>query len=121
MSSGRGRVLNYQERSGRRCWWSWGASLMLVAGCSFVDVKPQALKVRTLTPQEVGNCKHLGRVTATTIADVGPIPRSPDDVSRELENLARNHAAGMNGDTIVAASPPTKGERSYEVYRCINP
>jgi hypothetical protein len=44
-----------------------------------------------------------------------------DDVSEELENLARNHAASMNGDTIVAVSPLTSGERTYAVYRCINP
>jgi Domain of unknown function (DUF4156) len=113
--------LNYQERSGRRSGWSWVISSILVAGCSFVDVKPQALKVRILATQEVRSCKHLGRVTATTIAEVGPIPRSQDDVSEEVENLARNHAASMNGDTIVAASPLTKGERTYEVYRCINP
>ncbi len=111
----------YRERSGRRCEWLWVGSLLLVAGCSFVELKPQALKVRTLASQEVRSCKHLGKVTATTLAEVGPIPRSVDDVSEELENLARNHAASMNGDTIVAVSPLTSGERTYAVYRCINP
>ena len=110
-----------QECSGRRCGWSWVASLILVAGCSFVDIKPQAQKVRILAAQDVRSCKQLGQVTATTISEVGPIPRSPDDVSEEVENLARNHAAGMNGDAIVAASPLTKGERAYEVYRCSHP
>lgn len=112
--------MSYQELSGCRCGWSL-ASLLFIAGCSFVDVKPQALKVRILAPEEVRRCKHLGKITATTIAELGPIPRGPDDVSEEVENLARNHAASMNGDTIVAVSPLAKGERTYEVYRCINP
>lgn len=113
--------MSYETHSVSLFRWAWIASLMLTAGCSFVNVKPQALKVRALAPQEVGRCRHLGKVTATTIAEVGPMLRSQDDVSEEVESLARNHAASMNGDTIVAVSPLVGGERTYEVYRCINP
>lgn len=90
-------------------------------GCSFVDLKPQAQKVRVLTATEVSRCKHLGKVTATTAATVGFIARSRDSITEEIQNLARNHAASMNGDSIVPASALIEGEQSFEVYRCINP
>ena len=92
-----------------------------IAGCTFVDLKPQAQKVRVLAAQEVRNCKHLGKVTASTAATIAFIARDRYSVTEEVQNLARNHAAGMNGDSIVAASPLSEGEQSFEVYRCINP
>jgi Domain of unknown function (DUF4156) len=91
------------------------------AACTFVSLKPQAEKVRVLAPQEVRRCRHLGKVTANTTATVGFIARSRDSINEEVQNLARNHAAGMSGDTIVPASPLLDGEQSFEVYRCINP
>lgn len=104
---------------------SWGLLFQnflacALVGCSFVELKPQAQKVRILAPQEVRNCRHLGKVTATTASAIAFIPRSRDSITEEIQNLARNHAASMNGDSIVAASPLVEGEQSFEVYRCIN-
>jgi|APFre7841882724_1041349.scaffolds.fasta_scaffold30731_2 hypothetical protein len=98
-----------------------GILLGTISACTFVELKPQAEKVRVLAPQEVRRCKHLGRVTASTAAMVGFIARSRDSVNEEIQNLARNHAASMNGDTIVPASQLIEGEQNFEVYRCINP
>ncbi len=100
---------------------SWGLLVSGLSGCTFVELKPPAQQVRILAAQEVRNCRHLGKVTASTAATVGFIPRSRDSVSEEVQNLARNHAATMNGDSIVAVSPLSEGEQSFEVYRCINP
>jgi hypothetical protein len=91
------------------------------AGCAWVDLKPQAEKVRVLAAQEVGRCKLLGKVTATTAANIGFIARSRDTVQEEIHRLARNHAASMNGDTIVAVDRLIEGEQSFNVYRCIMP
>lgn len=102
-------------------WPSWVLWVGAVSGCTFVALKPQAQKVRLLAAQEVRNCRHLGKVTASTAATVAFIPRSRDSVTEEVQNLARNHAASMNGDSIVAVSPLNEGEQSFEVYRCINP
>ncbi len=112
----RRRVWNHRLQ---RCLWLVLAAS--VPGCAFVELKPQAQKVRILAAQEVRNCKHLGKVTASTAATVGFIDRDRYSVTEEVQNLARNHAASMNGDSIVAASPLVEGEQSFEVYRCINP
>jgi len=33
--------------------------------------------------------------------------------------MARNSAATMGGDTVVATSPVNEGERSLDVYQCV--
>jgi len=100
-------------------------AVLLAAGvmqaCTWVDLKPQAEKVRILAAQEVGRCKEIGRVAATTKDRIGFIARDKDSVQEEVNFLSRNNAADMGGDTLVAASPLVNGEQSFKVYRCINP
>jgi len=103
---------------------SFGAVLLaagLMPGCTWVDLKPQAEKVRVLSAQEVGRCKEVGRVTATTKDKIGFIARDKDSVQEEVNFLARNNAADLGGDTLVPSSPLVDGEQSFKVYRCINP
>lgn len=99
-----------------------GAALMAVfAGCAWVDLKPEGEKVRVLSSSEVKRCKHLGHVTSNTAATLGFFARSASTVREELNRLARNHAGGMGGDSIVPTGPMLDGEQTYDVYRCINP
>ncbi len=93
----------------------------LLSGCAWVDLKPQADKVRILAAQEVGRCRELGRVSAVTAAKVGFIARGKDTVQEEVNRLARNNAADMGGDSVVAIGPLIEGEQAFKVYRCINP
>jgi hypothetical protein len=102
---------------------SMGTALAaLTASCAWVELKPQAEKVRTLAPQEVGRCKPVGKVTANTLPKVlGFIARSRDTVQEEVRRLASNNAADMGADTIVPAGPLIDGEQSFNAYRCIMP
>jgi len=93
----------------------------LVSSCAWVDLKPQAEKVRVLAAQEVGRCREIGRVSAVTAAKIGFISRPQETVQVEVRRLASNNAADMGGDTIVAAGPLIDGEQPFKVYRCINP
>ena len=97
-----------------------GLSVAL-AGCVWVDVKPQAEKVRILTAAEVGRCKPLGKITSNTADTVWIFTRGKSTVQEELSRLARNHAGGMEGDTVVPTGPAIEGEQTFNVYRCINP
>ena len=92
-----------------------------VSGCAWVELKPQAEKVRVLAAQEVGRCREVGRVSAVTAAKIGFLSRPSDTVQLEIRRLASNNAADMGGDTIVAAGPVIDGEQAFKVYRCINP
>lgn len=100
------------------------ASLVFIgalAGCAWVDLKPQGEKVRVLSAQEVGRCKPVGQVTVSTVATLGFIVRDRSSVQEEVNRLARNNAGSMGGDTVVANGPLVEGEQPFKVYRCINP
>ncbi len=97
------------------------AAVLLLSGCTWVDLKPKAEKVRVLDPQEVGRCKEVGRVVANTKDKIGFIARSKDTVKEEVDRLARNNAADLGGDTIVPSGPLINGEQPFKVYRCISP
>lgn len=92
-----------------------------LSGCAWVELKPQAEKVRVLVPHEVVRCRELGRISAVTPAQVGFIARDKGSVQEELYRLARNNAASMGGDSVVSVGQPADGEQAFKVYRCINP
>jgi hypothetical protein len=95
------------------------AGLAGLGGCSWVSLTPSGERVRVLQPEEVGACERVGKTSATTKASVIGIGRSYLDIVEELENLARNAAEGMGGDTVVAEGPVVGGTRTFGVYRCV--
>ncbi len=94
------------------------AVMVLMAGCTFVEPTEQAQGVRIAYLSQVKDCKKLGHVTVSVLDKVGFITRSAEDMSEELEILARNSAAEMKGDTAVAMSKIDKGEQLFDIYRC---
>lgn len=93
-----------------------------VSGCTWVSLTPGGEQIRLLTPQDVGHCKGVGKVTATTSAVVvGFIARRNRNVQEEVNRIARNNAADLKGDTIVPTGPMIDGEQTFNVYRCITP
>ena len=63
------------------------------------------------------SCKKLGN-TSVSVAD---LHRQPHIIADNLQTLARNAAAEMHGDTVVAASEVEEGKQKFNVYRCIGP
>lgn len=95
------------------------AAAALLAGCAWVKVTPGGAAVRVLTTEDVASCTHLGKTQVSLLAKVVGFKRSATKVQKELETLARNSAAEMGGDTVVAVAPPADGRQSYNVYRCL--
>lgn len=90
-----------------------------ISACSWVKLTPGGEKVRVLDANEVSTCKELGNTTVSLLAKVAGIKRDEKEVAKELAYLARNSAADMGGDTIVAISAVKDGKRTYKVYKCI--
>jgi hypothetical protein len=88
----------------------------LLGGCTFVKLTPEGENVAVMQANEVGNCTLIGGTTVQVQNKV-VVNRSPDKVALELRTLARNRSA-ERGDTIVATSPVTNGEQTFNVYRC---
>ncbi len=49
------------------------------------------------------------------------IDRSAESIEEELETLSRNSAANLGGDTIVPLTVVENGQRTFQVYKCIDP
>ena len=92
-----------------------------VVSCTWVKMTPQGEKVRVLSTNEVSSCKKLGQTEVSLKDDVAGFKRGEEKVKKELETLARNSGANMNGDTVVPISEIDDGKQTFAVYRCVNP
>lgn len=95
--------------------------LVLLAGvsaCTWVKPTEAGAKVVVSDGAGVSNCKRKGEVESALKSRVGAFERNATKVAGELETLARNEAADMGGDTIVAESDVWEGKQTFGVYRC---
>jgi hypothetical protein len=91
----------------------------LAGGCTWVKLTEPGNGVRVGTVAQVGSCQKLGATHAKTSSRVLFFSRSPQKMDAETETLARNEAAEMGGNTIVAQGPTSsEGRRSFDVFRC---
>ena len=91
----------------------------LAGGCTWVKLTEPGSDVRVGTVAQVASCKKLGATHAKTSTKIAFFARSARKIDSELESLARNEAAEMGADTIVAQGPASsEGRRSFDVYQC---
>jgi hypothetical protein len=95
------------------------ASVGLASCASMVDVHPGSNNVRVVDASQVSRCDEIGSTTANVLNRVGFIDRDPAKVDRDLEQLARNAAVNLKGDSVVPGERPHAGERKFTVYRCL--
>lgn len=96
-----------------------GLCCLSAPACTWVALEKPAEDVLVLPAERLpDDCKSLGKVKVSVLDNVGVLERHADEVIRDLDVLARNHAAKQDGDTVVALGPVTDGARQYEVYRC---
>ena len=128
------RVTGSGSRSGsaRRSGWgptAWmvrwaviAGAAMIASGCTWVKLTAGGQGVHVGTTAEVVSCKKIGATHAKTSTKAAFFARSRKKIDQELEGLARNEAAEMGGDTIVAQGPTSsEGRRTFDVYRCVVP
>lgn len=88
------------------------------SACTWVKLNDDARTVRLVRPGDVAGCERIGEATAHTLNKMAFMKRSRDKQNEELSTLARNEAADMGGDAVVATSDLSEGSRKYAVYRC---
>ncbi|RLA05639.1 MAG: hypothetical protein DRQ59_15910 [Gammaproteobacteria bacterium] len=93
----------------------------IFAGCAAPKLNTGGTKVRVLTPEEVTSCRELGKTTSSVMNSVVGIDRAEESIAEELETLSRNSAANLGGDTIVPLTVVENGQRTFLVYKCIDP
>jgi hypothetical protein len=102
----------------RKIEWILVLLIGALSACTWVKPTDAGQNVRLASYNQVSQCKKLGKATVSVLDKVGFISRSADKVDQELKTLARNSAAEMGGDTIVAVGTVSGGEQPFDVYQC---
>ncbi|WP_086931275.1 DUF4156 domain-containing protein [Agarilytica rhodophyticola] len=94
------------------------ALCVIATGCKWVKPSDNGKDVALVKPIHVQNCKKLAVTTSVGKKKVGFVKRKDDVVSDELVTLAKNEAAKINGDTIVAIGEMVDGSQKFDIYSC---
>ena len=93
-------------------------AIACLPACTWVEPTKESSGVTLVKSFNVNSCKKLGSTNATVTQKIGPVTRDDDVVMEELITLAKNRAAKMGGDSIVAQEPLVDGSMSLDIYRC---
>ena len=93
---------------------------LALGGCasSLIGVRQGSEQVAVAQPDQVSQCKAIGKTTVSVLAEVGFISRGIDNVDANLLQLARNEAVSQGGDTVVPGDRPEIGKRTFAIYKC---
>jgi hypothetical protein len=94
------------------------AAAVGLSACTWVKTTPEGEAVRVASADAVADCERKGKVTVSLKNRVAGVERKPTKVAEELATLARNEAAGLGGDTVVAETDPSEGSQVFGVYDC---
>ena len=92
-------------------------SILLLAGCTFVQLSDAGAGVAQLGSGDVANCESKGVVSTQTRAKV-VVSRSEEAVREELTVMARNEAAKLGANAIVPIARPEDGAQSFRAFLC---
>lgn len=90
-----------------------------LVACSWVKTSEEAKSVALVKPSAAQQCEKLGSTTSKVTDNIGPIPRGEGKVQDELIDLAKNEAALIGGDSIVADGAAVDGVQRFSIYRCV--
>lgn len=95
------------------------ALAVALQGCTWVKPTEAGESVAVVNAANVTHCRKLGTTTTSVKHKVGSFDRKSSKVEGELTTLARDEAAKMGGDSIVAQGPVREdGSMVFDVYRC---
>ena len=94
------------------------AILSLMSACTWVQLTTAGEQVEIRAINQVPGCERLGRASSTTMDRLIVVDRSTERQREELLTLARNEAANMGGNVIVATTDISNGRQQFDVFRC---
>lgn len=93
-------------------------AIIFLPACTWVEPTKESSEVTLVKPFNVISCKKLSTTTAVVAKKVGFITRRDDTITEELITLAKNKAAELGGDSIVAQGPAVDGSMKFDIYKC---
>lgn len=106
--------------SSKRNMFLIAAVAVVLGGCSFVTVDPDAEDVLVLEADRTRDCDRLGQTRVSVATSIGFIQRGEPAIRDNLETLARNSAAEMGGDTITPETEVSEGKQTFGIFDCVN-
>jgi hypothetical protein len=91
---------------------------LLLASCEWVKPTSGAESVSLVKAGMADSCQKVGSTHSRVKDGLGIVKRKEQKVTQELVTLAKNEAAKLGGDTIVARGPIVEGEQEFDVYKC---
>jgi uncharacterized protein DUF4156 len=92
-------------------------TVLVLSGCTFVQLSDDGAGVAQLGPGDVANCQDKGLISTQTKAKM-IINRGREAVAEELTVLARNEAASLGANAIVPIGEPDNGKQRFRAYLC---
>ena len=93
-------------------------AILILSACTWVEPTKEGSEVLVVKAFNVEMCKKLGTTNVSVKHKVGFITRSEEKVTEELTTLAKNRAAEMGGNSIVANGAASEGAMSFDIYKC---
>ena len=92
----------------------------ILSGCAshLIEVKKGSDQIVILDANKISGCELKGKVNVSVLSKIGFITRNKEDVEANLDQLARNNALEMQGNTIVKLDSSEFGRREYSIYQC---
>lgn len=101
---------------------TWILSTLLLSfalmGCQHVSLDPEGDSVRRLGAQEAPACERVGTTHVEVLSKILFVGRSQSKMDEELTTLARNSAANLGGNAVIAEGVQKDGKQTFGVYRC---
>lgn len=90
-----------------------------LGACTWVALEDSGKLVRVVSSADaIQGCQNKGEITASVRDKIAFVNRDSAKVNDEVEALARNQAAELSADTIIAVSELDNGSRRFDAYRC---
>ena len=94
-------------------------SSCILSSCTWVEPTKESDAVAVVTDVvKVEGCKKLLSTTSSVLDKVGFIDRTESLMVDELTTMAKNKAAALGGDTIIAKGPVKDGSMSFDIFKC---
>ena len=91
---------------------------LVLSGCSWVDLDPKADDVLLLKPFQTKQCEQIRKTTSQVLDKLWFVNRNQEKMADELATLARNTAAQLGGNAVVADSDIVEGKQTFIILNC---
>lgn len=98
--------------------YAFPIAILCLTACTWVEPTKEGSEVFLVKASNVDTCKKLGATKTSVKHKVGFITRSEEKVNEELTILAKNRAAEMGGNSIVAKGAASDGAMDFDIYKC---